>query len=73
MGGLDENVELSKETFEELLDKIDLGLRALPATAQVIFCSFIAVLRPRKLWQVSRLHLRLSYSKRSVQMAVGEC
>lgn len=32
---IDPEVRLNKESFEELLSKIDSGLRALPATAQV--------------------------------------
>ena len=32
---IDEDNEMSKEQFKELLTKIDSGLRALPATAQV--------------------------------------
>lgn len=32
---LPENAELDREQFRELLKKIDSGLRALPATAQV--------------------------------------
>lgn len=32
---IDPEVSLNKDSFEELLSKIDSGLRALPATAQV--------------------------------------
>ena len=32
---LQEDTELDKEAFSEILSKIDQGLRALPATAQV--------------------------------------
>ena len=35
LGELDESTQLDSEQFEELLNKIDNGLRALPATAQV--------------------------------------
>lgn len=35
VGDLDESAQLDKSAFEELLGKIDRGLRALPATAQV--------------------------------------
>ena len=33
---IDPEVQLNKQSFEELLGKIDSGLRALPATAQVL-------------------------------------
>ena len=36
VGDLDESTELDKAAFEALLGKIDRGLRALPATAQVL-------------------------------------
>ena len=32
---IDPEVRMDKQSFEELLSKIDSGLRALPATAQV--------------------------------------
>ena len=32
---IDPETQLNKESFEELLSKIDSGLRSLPATAQV--------------------------------------
>jgi NADH:ubiquinone reductase (non-electrogenic) len=35
METVEEDTELTKEQFKELLGKIDSGLRALPATAQV--------------------------------------
>ena len=35
VGDLDESTQLDKTAFEDLLGKIDRGLRALPATAQV--------------------------------------
>jgi NADH:ubiquinone reductase (non-electrogenic) len=35
LSGLDETTELDKDAFKEILGKIDQGLRALPATAQV--------------------------------------
>ena len=35
LADIDENTQLSKAAFVELLTKIDSGLRALPATAQV--------------------------------------
>lgn len=35
VGDINEDTELTREQFEELLGKIDKGLRALPATAQV--------------------------------------
>lgn len=41
---IDPEVQLDKESFEQLLIKIDSGLRALPATAQVV--QSIAVLLP---------------------------
>ena len=34
---LREDTELDKEAFSEILSKIDQGLRALPATAQVFW------------------------------------
>lgn len=34
---IEESDELTKEQFRALLEKIDSGLRALPATAQVCF------------------------------------
>lgn len=41
---IDPEVQLDKESFEQLLIKIDSGLRALPATAQVV--QSVAVLLP---------------------------
>lgn len=35
---IEESDELTKEQFRALLEKIDSGLRALPATAQVCCC-----------------------------------
>lgn len=35
VAGIDENAHLDKAAFDELLERIDRGLRALPATAQV--------------------------------------
>ena len=35
---IDESSQLDREQFSELLKTIDLGLRALPATAQVRVC-----------------------------------
>lgn len=35
VAGIDENAQLDKAAFDELLERIDRGLRALPATAQV--------------------------------------
>jgi hypothetical protein len=35
LAALAESTELTKDQFKELLKKIDSGLRALPATAQV--------------------------------------
>lgn len=35
VSALNETTELDKEAFKEILGKIDQGLRALPATAQV--------------------------------------
>lgn len=35
MGTIEEDDELTKEQFTKLLEKVDSGLRALPATAQV--------------------------------------
>jgi hypothetical protein len=43
---LEEDTELSKEEFRKLLETIDSGLRALPATAQVRASSRLLLARP---------------------------
>lgn len=48
---LDEETELSREQFKQLLETIDSGLRALPATAQVGV--------PYKVYQVNPCSLRV--------------
>ncbi len=38
LADVNDKTELSREQFKELLTKVDSGLRALPATAQVRGC-----------------------------------
>ncbi len=40
VSALGEDTELDKDAFREIIGKIDQGLRALPATAQVSPCHF---------------------------------
>ena len=44
VSALGEDTELDKDAFREIIGKIDQGLRALPATAQVSPCHPILVL-----------------------------
>eukprot|EP00878_Enallax_costatus_P041228 GHUV01047832.1.p2 GENE.GHUV01047832.1~~GHUV01047832.1.p2 ORF type:complete len:108 (-),score=29.70 GHUV01047832.1:707-1030(-) len=67
MATVEESDELTKEQFKMLLEKVDSGLRALPATAQVwrCYCMLAAAVTVAELHVLHNRSKPLRYSRYS--------